>query len=229
MPTAGAKYFFERGKIRAIDQNGLVYTLMGAGFNAGDGAPATSARLGAVNDAKVWRNGTTDTVVVADGSEFRFREFAIGGVITLVAGQGVDGVADKTRPAASQTLSYASSGQIEPFYIQVHPTLGTIFSGLRHPDFLSGINRSTGVWSDLVGAGGTGYYLPAAQGLSGGAIDYSGYSAQPLGFAASSVHSCTNIATPARVPTACCCCTTSRQAPNEVLGQTGGCPVAHAA
>ena len=84
----GQVYYVERGRIRTIDQSGNIQTLMGSGLHSGDGGAATSARMGVVNDVKLWNNGASDLVVLADNTQFRIREFPIGGSINTIAGNG---------------------------------------------------------------------------------------------------------------------------------------------
>jgi hypothetical protein len=170
----GILYFLERGRIRTIDQSGNVQTFMGSGLTSGDGGPATSARMGTINDVKLWSNGGVDTVVFADNTQFRFREFPIGGNIATVAGNGSNvGGASTTVAANAQGISYGNCGGIMDLYLAVDPTNGTIYSGSRSADALSKIDRSTGKWVDLVGGGATDYSTAAADGLAGNQIDFS--------------------------------------------------------
>jgi len=177
---SGQLYFVDRGRIRTVDQAGAVYTLMGASLTAGDGLESAYARIGSPFDVKVWSNAGTPTVVFFDATQFRIREFPIGGVIQTIAGTGSHGTPNLTAPAVSQPLSYADNGTLNELYFQVHPTLGTLFSS-RAPPFFSKLDRSTGLWVDLAGGGATPYYATTdALGLS---VNFtSSYSPKAIGF-----------------------------------------------
>ena len=179
---SGRLYFLDRGRIRTIDQAGNVYTLSGTTLAAGDGAEATFARIGSPFDVKLWNNAGTDTVVFVDGTQFRIREFPVGGFIHTVAGNGSDGVPDLVAPALAQPISYNQNGTINDIYLQVHPTTGTLFTSREGP-YLSKIDRQTGLWSDLAGGGTVNYFSAAAQNALGPTIDFTdSYSPKAVGF-----------------------------------------------
>jgi hypothetical protein len=178
----GKIYFVERGKIRTIDQAGNVYTVMGSGFTSGDGGTATSARIGSITDVKVWNNGGNDKIVLTDNSEFRFREFQIGGNIATVAGNGSQGHPNKTTAASGQSISFDDNASIDTLTIQVDPTAGTIYSSGRLSNRISKIDRSTGKWVDIVGNGTNAFNTAAADGKVGSQISLPGYSAELWGF-----------------------------------------------
>lgn len=77
-------------RIRRIDPSGMIETIAGTteGF-AGDGGPAVEARL-------AWPGAlaydvTTGAILVADGSSDRVRKITADGIISTVAGNGLDG------------------------------------------------------------------------------------------------------------------------------------------
>jgi hypothetical protein len=178
----GVFYFFERGKIRTIDQNGKVQTVMGSGFTAGDGGLATSARLGSITDVKLWNDGSVDKVVLTDQSEYRIREFDIDGNIQTLAGNGSHGHPNTTAAAAGQPIAVNDNSSVSILHIQVDPTAGTIYSSARINNYISKIDRSTGKWVDIVGGGATNFYSASADGKLGNEIYLNGYSPAMLGF-----------------------------------------------
>jgi hypothetical protein len=178
----GQFYYVERGKIRTIDQSGNVQTLMGAGLNSGDGGLATMARMGSVNDVKLWNDGSNDRVVIMDNTQFRIRDFPIGGNISLLAGNGSNGSPNTTGAAAGQPLIYSANGGVDNMYIQVHPTTGDVYSGSAIQGYITKLPRATGIWTKIVGNfSGTLYTL--ADGLTGLNINLFGsYSPKVIGF-----------------------------------------------
>lgn len=80
---------FDGHRIRRIDPDGRITTVAGtgrAGF-AGDGGPATEAQLNAPISVAVDRDGS---LLVLDRSNFRLRRISPDGVISTIAGDGVN-------------------------------------------------------------------------------------------------------------------------------------------
>lgn len=178
----GQLYFFDRGCLRTLDQSNRVFTLMGTAMTAGDGNVATEARIGAPFDVKVWSDAGVDVVVFYDGTQFRFREFPIGGVIRTIAGTGSEGVPTTDAGADVQPFSYNQNGTINDVFLQVHPTTGDVYTN-RGPLFLSRLDRVTNRWVDLAGGGTRPYYAPQAEDAGGLSVDFTGsYSPKPIGF-----------------------------------------------
>jgi sugar lactone lactonase YvrE len=81
---------FTNNRIRVVGTNGLINTIAGSGSNAffGDGGPATNASLwhpaGLALDA-------SSNLYIADSQNFRVRKVGSNGLITTVAGNGVNG------------------------------------------------------------------------------------------------------------------------------------------
>ncbi len=181
--ATGQIYYLERGRIRTIDQSGQVQTVMGSGFAAGDGSPATSARLGDVHDVQIWNDLGTDKIVFSDASQFRIREFALDGTIQTIAGNGSHGFPDTVNPAASQPISYNENSRINPVFIQVDPTSGTVYCAGRTVSRLSKIDRGSGLWEDIVGGGADLYYSATADTKAGNQINlYSSFIPYVIGF-----------------------------------------------
>jgi hypothetical protein len=178
----GKFYYYERGKIRTVDQSNLVYTVTGSGLFTGDGGLATYARIGSITHLQLWNSGSGDNVIFSDNSEMRFREFSVGGNISTLAGNGSNSLANLTSSAASQGISYAASGGIDTLYFQVDPAVGTLYSGARWSKAFSRLDRTSGKWVDILGNGSTHYYDPTADGKVGNQIDFTGYQGVPLGY-----------------------------------------------
>lgn len=170
----GQVYFMDRNRIRVIDASNKVQSLFGQSMAYGDGSKATSARLGRV----LWMDRANDgRIVVVDNNEFRIREFTAGGNISLVAGTGTDASPDTTNPAVSQPVTVKYWGANYPMVVD--PATGDIFFP-RSGSLLSRLTRSTGLWSDIAGGGGTDY--TTADGLLGNQISISGYPQGPMGY-----------------------------------------------
>jgi uncharacterized protein (TIGR03437 family) len=97
--SAGNIYFSDQynQRIRKVDTNGIITTIAGngtAGYS-GDGGPATSAQLNYPGGLIVDQNGD---IYVADDNNFRIRKISKG-VITTVAGNGVQGYSGDGGPA----------------------------------------------------------------------------------------------------------------------------------
>ncbi len=177
--SAGKIYFFERGMIRFVDQNGKLQTIAGVSRSFGDGGSALSARIGNVTDFKLWNDGTNDYLIFSDASELKFRQFVIGGNISTFIGNGSSGVPNTTSLASGQPINYASFGSQAWLAFQVDASNGTVYSNGRG-DYISQVLQSTDHWVDLVGGGGTPY--ESADGLSGNQVNINGYWPAILGF-----------------------------------------------
>lgn len=178
----GQLYFFDRGRLRTLDQANRVFTLMGTAMTAGDGSPATEARIGSPFDVKLWSDAGSDVVVFYDGTQFRLREFPIGGVIRTIAGTGSEGVPTTDAGADLQPISYNQNGTINQVFLQVHPATGDVYTN-RGPLFLSRLDRSANRWVDVAGGGTRPYYAPQAEDAGGLSVDFTGsYSPKPIGF-----------------------------------------------
>jgi uncharacterized protein (TIGR03437 family) len=97
--SAGNIYFSDQynQRIRKVDTNGIITTIAGngnAGYS-GDGGPATAAELNYPGGLTIDQNGD---IYVADNNNFRIRKISKG-VITTVAGNGVQGYSGDGGPA----------------------------------------------------------------------------------------------------------------------------------
>jgi hypothetical protein len=172
-------YFVDRGRIRTVDASGNILTLFGQSRSYGDGGNPASARFNNI----IWMDRISDgRIVVKDEDEIRMREFSIGGTISTIAGTGADGGPDTTNPANIQPITAKYWGANYPMV--VNPTNGNIYY-TRDSSRISVLNRSTGLWEDLAGFGGTNDL--SADGLPGNQISIAGYASAPIGFNGSQV------------------------------------------
>ncbi len=159
-------YFIDRGKVRIIDSSGRVQTIMGQGFDFGDGSTPLSARLGQVNYF-----GTTndDRVILIDSMSFLMREFQLGtGTLQTIAGNGSNGVPNTTSIATQNPLFLNfSGGTIDSF--QVNPSTGEPYI-LRGGGAVARLDRTTSLYVDVVGGGAQAW--KTANGQIGSAINF---------------------------------------------------------
>ena len=177
--ASGKVYFFERGKIRFVDQNSKIQTIAGVSRSFGDGGSALSARIGDITDFKLWNDGTNDKIIFSDTSELRFRQFTLGGTISTLIGNGSTGSPNTTAIANAQPINYSNFGTNNWLAFQVNPSTGTVYAGAKGST-ISQVLQSTGKWSDLVGGGGTAY--SSADGKNGNQVVFTGYWPAVLGF-----------------------------------------------
>lgn len=95
------------GLVRRVTPNGLITTIagtkdqIGCAFS-GDGGPATQACFGEVRGVAVDRAGN---VYVSDMGNNRIRKIDLNGIVTTIAGTGVDGFGGDGGPATQAQLS----------------------------------------------------------------------------------------------------------------------------
>ena len=91
-------------RIRKVDGAGKIHTIAGTGSSTffGDGGPATAAGLGGPRDMALDAAGN---LYVADTGSRRIRKIDANGIITTIAGNGVDGYAGDGGAATSAELS----------------------------------------------------------------------------------------------------------------------------
>lgn len=104
---AGTLYICEKGndRIRKVDVNGVISTVVGAGGGGGpigDGGPAIQAHLCEPNSVAV--HPLDSTVYVADTFNYRIRRLAADGTIGTVAGNGVKGSSGDGGAATSASI-----------------------------------------------------------------------------------------------------------------------------
>jgi len=96
-------YISTNYRIRKVDGTGIISTVAGdgtAGF-AGDGGPATAAKL---NNASGLALDNAGNLFIAERSNQRIRMVDTSGIITTVAGNGIDGFSGDGGPATAAQL-----------------------------------------------------------------------------------------------------------------------------
>jgi uncharacterized protein (TIGR03437 family) len=100
-------------RIRKVSGNGTITTIAGngglGGFS-GDGGPATSAAL---NFPLGMAMDGLGNLYFADGDNHRVRQISPGGIITTVAGDGIEGFAGDQGSAVSASLNYPEDVSID--------------------------------------------------------------------------------------------------------------------
>jgi uncharacterized protein (TIGR03437 family) len=112
--SSGNIYFSDSGnnRIRKITTDGNINTIAGNGSSgsAGDGGPATSARLKGPRGLALDSAGN---LYIADADNSRIRRVATDGTITTVAGNGTAGFAGDGGPATQASLNGARSVAVD--------------------------------------------------------------------------------------------------------------------
>ena len=99
---------FKNQRIRKVGTNGIITTVAGngeAGY-AGDGGPATNARL---NGPVGLALDATGNLIFADVDNHRIRKVGTNGIITTLAGNGTAGYSGDNGPATNAQLYYPYS------------------------------------------------------------------------------------------------------------------------
>ncbi|MGV3556543.1 NHL domain-containing protein [Larkinella arboricola] len=99
-------------RIRKVAPNGIITTVVGSGQGgySGDGGPATRASIGYPGGIALDAQGN---LFIADPSNLRIRKVAPNGIITTVAGDGIEGFGGDGARASSARLSYPAGLAID--------------------------------------------------------------------------------------------------------------------
>lgn len=135
-------------RIRKISTNGIIITIAGtgvAGYN-GDNIAATSSQLnfpyGLTLDA-------TGNLYVADGHNHRIRKINTAGIITTVAGTGIQGYNGDNIQATSANLNTPQGFAID--------ASGNLYISDSYNNRIRKVNKNTGVITTIAGTGSAGY------------------------------------------------------------------------
>ncbi|HEX6909936.1 MAG TPA: carboxypeptidase regulatory-like domain-containing protein, partial [Longimicrobium sp.] len=92
-------------RVRRVGTDGIITTVAGNGFFgfSGDGGPATQARISDIYDVALGPDGA---LYIADFSNHRIRRVGPDGIITTVAGNGVNGWTGDGGPATQAAIGY---------------------------------------------------------------------------------------------------------------------------
>ena len=90
-------------RVRKVTPDGIITTIAGSvGSPLGDGGPAVQARVTEPAGVAVDQNGT---VFIAEAAGYRIRQVNTAGIISTLAGNGINGFSGDGGPAASAQLS----------------------------------------------------------------------------------------------------------------------------
>jgi len=142
-----ADYNFSR--IRKVDVNGIITTVAGSGAGgrsfSGDGGPAVNAQLALPYSVAVDGAGN---FYIADTSNQRIRKVNAAGIISTVAGDGVQGYSGDGGPATAAALN-------NPINLAVDAA-GNLYIGDANNNRIRKVN-SSGIISTVAGTGAPGY------------------------------------------------------------------------
>ena len=143
---AQGNLFIWDGRLRRVDAlTGIITTVAGNGQNgfSGDGGPATSASFGPTHGVAVDARGD---VFLSDLINDRIRRVdAATGIITTVAGNGVEGYGGDGGPATSASLNW-------PYGVALDDK-GNLFIGDEHNNRVRRIDAATGIITTVAGNG----------------------------------------------------------------------------
>jgi hypothetical protein len=136
--------------VRKVDPAGIISTIAGvAGFSAatGDGGPATAAQMYPV-DVAVDRTGN---IFIADYTNFRVRKIDTYGIISTVAGTGVQGYSGDGSPATTALIDYIQGIHADDS--------GNVYISCLSPSYGSAVRKinNLGVITTVAGNGTSGY------------------------------------------------------------------------
>ncbi len=159
MDAAGDLFIAERSgfRIRKVNPSGIISTIAGTGVKgtAGDGGPATAARLNGPMALAVDADGN---LYVSDGKNVR-KIAALTGVITTIAGNGTDVFNGESGPATSLALGFNRGLVVDG--------LGNLFIADVEMNRIRRLDAFTGVLSTIAGSGAAGYALGSFSGDGG--------------------------------------------------------------
>jgi sugar lactone lactonase YvrE len=149
--SAGNLFIADSGnhRIRKVSVSGIITTVAGngsSGYN-GDEIPATTARLWGPSDVVVDSAGN---LFIADRNNHRIRKVAPSGIITTIAGNGINGFIGDDGPAILAQLYYPDGVSVD--------SAGTLFIADTYNHRIRTVNPA-GIITTVAGTGpiGVGY------------------------------------------------------------------------
>jgi sugar lactone lactonase YvrE len=146
-------------RIRSIDlATGLITTIAGgkAGFD-GDSGPATAAHLNQPNALAVDSDGN---IYIADSQNHRIRKITSAGVISTIAGTGVEGFSGDGGAAVSAALDAPAGLAVD--------SDKNLYIADTHNNRIRKVSASTGIISTIAGIGSPSYSGDGAQASNAG-------------------------------------------------------------
>ncbi|HEY6124275.1 MAG TPA: hypothetical protein VIV63_06465, partial [Steroidobacteraceae bacterium] len=133
--------------VRRIDMTtGIITTIAGTGVQgfAGDGGPATAARFASVQDVVADAAGN---LYLSDSYNYRIRKISAAGIVSTIAGNGINAFGGDGGPATAASLQWATDIRVD--------AAGNVFfadnARIRRIDAATGIIRTVagngGNWS----------------------------------------------------------------------------------
>lgn len=151
-------FFVDRNVIRAVGTDGAVVTVFGQSKSKGDGGDPLIARFNQIDFLDVW--GPNDTIVIMDSNELIMREIIPGAIINTIAGNRGRAPyhgwnADKTsqRVATDSALQASYWGHDTGFVVDPDDGAPVVYTHSGNQYSISKLDRGTGKWRALVGAG----------------------------------------------------------------------------
>ena len=149
-------YFMDRGVIRIVDKvSNQVRTILGQNLSYGDGGNALSARFNLINN---FDRATSGELVVLDVNEYKFRSISPSGIVSTIAGTGLNGGQNTSSLATTQPIQVLNGWGANFDDFVINPASGDVFYA-RFGN-IAKLDRITGKWVDLMGGGST-YYSQA--------------------------------------------------------------------
>jgi trimeric autotransporter adhesin len=137
---------YQSNKVRKVNKRtGIITTIAGTGGNGynGDNIQATSAELSNDEDIAVDDSGN---VYIMDTGNYRIRKVSkTTGIITTLAGNGVNSYSGDGGPATAAEMGHAE--------LLVSDAIGNIYFGDEDNDRVRYINKSTGIITTVCGNG----------------------------------------------------------------------------
>jgi sugar lactone lactonase YvrE len=132
--------------IRKITTDGIIHTIAGTGATGynGDGIPATDAEFNGVVGVAI---DDTGNVYACDIYNYRIRKISPGGIITTIAGTGIDGFTPDGARADTSAIG-------DSYCVQVDIS-GNVF--FKDKDRIRKIASGTGILTTIAGNGTSGY------------------------------------------------------------------------
>jgi len=145
--TSGNLYIadYDNNRIRKVNAAGIISTIIGGGSSLGDGGPATAAQIYYPASVTLDKYGN---IYVADLGDYRIRKVNTAGIISTIAGNGIQSYAGDGGPATAAELTWPNGVTVDTF--------GNIFIADYGIYRIRKINKS-GIISTFAGNGNPGF------------------------------------------------------------------------